>query len=80
MLCIDCHMPFTAKSAVAYDVRSHAFDIISPQVSLDNFLADPGIVMPNSCMNGACHSELDLAVQADIEAKLADFNLWWPPS
>lgn len=78
-LCIDCHMPFTAKSAIAYDIRSHAFDIISPQVSMDNFLADPTNVIPNSCMNGGCHGGKDaLTDEALIQERLDAFNTLWP--
>jgi len=66
MKCIDCHMPYTVKSAIKYDVRSHVFDIISPETSLTMLKGGATDVIPNSCMNGSCHPERSLTVEADI--------------
>ncbi len=49
--CIDCHMPYTAKSINAYDIRSHTFRVIPP----DNTTL---YEMPNSCTTG-CHNGVD---------------------
>lgn len=53
--CIECHMPYTAKSAIAYDVRSHTFDIIPPSVSQAMAAVAPDKIIPNSCMTTGCH-------------------------
>lgn len=45
--CSTCHMPKTAKSAVAYDIHSHTFKIIWPSLTT----ANPGL--PNACEG--CH-------------------------
>jgi len=46
--CTDCHMPFTSQSGVAFDIASHTFDPIEPQLSIE-------YGMPNSC-TGSCHN------------------------
>jgi hypothetical protein len=45
--CSKCHMPKTAKSAVAYDIHSHSFEPIAPEKTLD-------LAMPNACAV-SCH-------------------------
>ncbi len=32
--CVGCHMPPTAKTAVSGDIRSHRFDVLTPNVSI----------------------------------------------
>ncbi len=51
--CVDCHMPFTAKSAINYDVRSHTFEALAPTLTLVT-QEDGG--MPSSCAV-SCHSD-----------------------
>jgi predicted CXXCH cytochrome family protein len=53
--CITCHMPFTAKTAVNYDVRSHTFRILRPHNSRRMAVAGQSDTMPNSCQQ-ACHN------------------------
>jgi hypothetical protein len=77
--CIDCHMPLIAKSAIAYDVRAHTFDIISPQQSKDMLDGGATAIIPNSCMNGSCHGgNAALTDPVAVGNKLADFENWWP--
>ena len=60
--CIDCHMPYTAQSMNAFDIRSHTFKIISPATTIA-MGGDPegfsGALdthhIPNSC-NSSCHN------------------------
>lgn len=60
--CIDCHMPYTAKSMDTFDIRSHTFDIIPPAETIaqggdpEGFSGplDPDHI-PNSC-NSKCHN------------------------
>ena len=78
MACIDCHMPYTSRNAIPYDVRAHTFKIVSPQVSMDMIQAGAETIMPNSCINGGCHAELSLTSEEDVAGKLADFISWWP--
>lgn len=40
--CVDCHMPSVQKSAVNYDIHSHAFIPLTPQLTLT-------YQMSNSC-------------------------------
>jgi len=47
--CTECHMPYSNKSAVPYDVRSHTFEAIPPVKTLD-------YAMPNSCA-ASCHGQ-----------------------
>jgi len=47
--CTDCHMPLVAKSAVEYDVASHSFYFISPELSIEHGT-------PNSC-TVTCHQD-----------------------
>ncbi len=53
--CISCHMPYTAKSAVNYDVRSHTFRAIRPHNTRRFYNASASETMPNSCQS-ACHN------------------------
>lgn len=45
--CVECHMPWTIKSAVQYDIRSHTFEAIPPTKTL-------AYEMPNTCA-ASCH-------------------------
>ncbi|MEN8193462.1 MAG: T9SS type A sorting domain-containing protein, partial [Bacteroidota bacterium] len=45
--CISCHMAKTSKSAIAYDVHGHTFEVIPPQKTKE-------FNMPNSCAV-SCH-------------------------
>jgi len=62
--CIDCHMPYTARSANEFDIRSHTFKIIPPAETIaqggdpEGFSGplDPEHI-PNSC-NSSCHNGL----------------------
>lgn len=51
--CSKCHNPKTAKSAIAYDIHSHTFNIIQPSASLST---SPSAGIPNSC--SGCHTQL----------------------
>ncbi|MDA0747291.1 MAG: T9SS type A sorting domain-containing protein [bacterium] len=51
--CVDCHMAAVQKSGVNYDIHSHTFKVISPQVTIDT-QADGG--QPNSCAV-SCHGD-----------------------
>ncbi len=33
--CVDCHMPATAKSALPGDIRSHRFEVLKPEVTIE---------------------------------------------
>lgn len=66
--CTGCHVPLTAKSALAYDIHSHTFVVIEPAASLSTA---PSAGVKNGC--NYCHltaSDADLdALQAAYEAK-----------
>ncbi|UCD92072.1 MAG: ammonia-forming cytochrome c nitrite reductase subunit c552 [Methanobacteriota archaeon] len=64
--CVDCHMPETAKSAVAYDISSHTFRFIGPEEKTLYGL-------PNACTDG-CHDGVNgfLMTDAQTEASLHD--------
>jgi predicted CXXCH cytochrome family protein len=47
--CTNCHMPFTAKTAVNYDIASHSFKFISPATTIE-------FGTPNSCTY-SCHGD-----------------------
>lgn len=51
--CTKCHMATVAKSAVAFDIHSHTFEVIPPEKTL--MYQDQG-GMPNSCAV-SCHSQ-----------------------
>jgi len=51
--CTQCHMPKVAKSALKYDIHSHVFDAIPPELTLD-YQQQGG--MPSSCA-ASCHSQ-----------------------
>lgn len=53
--CITCHMPYTAKSAINYDVRSHNFRVIRPHASRRFTNANQSETIPNSCQQ-SCHN------------------------
>jgi predicted CXXCH cytochrome family protein len=60
--CIDCHMPYTAKSINAFDIRSHTFAIIPPSETISQGGDPDGFSgpfdtshIPNSC-NSSCHN------------------------
>jgi len=48
--CADCHMPRIVKTGGDFTIRSHAFQIIPPEASIEHN-------MPNSCQNSGCHSD-----------------------
>lgn len=52
--CITCHMPYTAKSALNYDIRSHTFRVLRPHNTRRSYNAALADTMPNSCQQ-ACH-------------------------
>jgi len=51
--CVSCHMAKTAKSAVAYDVHGHTFEVLSPEKTKT-------LNMPNSCAV-SCHGNVNNA-------------------
>jgi predicted CXXCH cytochrome family protein len=52
--CVDCHMPKTATSAVAFDIHNHSFLQPNPQGSLEH----GGVALqPNAC--NQCHTRRD---------------------
>jgi predicted CXXCH cytochrome family protein len=68
-LCVGCHMPKTAKTAVAtiddvaYDIHSHTFAVVSPEESI----AQGGVSnQPNSC--NACHYHKDASPEEMLQA------------
>jgi hypothetical protein len=52
--CVGCHMPRVVRIGGTYALHSHRPGIVRPQ---DGATYD----MPNSCMNGGCHADRDLA-------------------
>jgi predicted CXXCH cytochrome family protein len=66
--CTDCHMPFTAKSALKYDIASHSFFFISPQKTIDD-----GV--PNSCTS-SCHGDGTPGFELTAEEALAQIEEW----
>lgn len=67
--CIDCHMAQTAKSAIAYDVHGHTFEVLSPEKTKE-------FSMPNSCAV-SCHGNVD-AIGGDFGTNITidDRTLW----
>lgn len=54
--CITCHMPYMAKSAVNYDIRSHTFRVSRPHNTRRFYRVNATQeTMPNSCQQ-ACHN------------------------
>ena len=60
--CIDCHMPYTAKSMNAFDIRSHTCNSIPPAETIAQGGDPAGFSgpldtahIPNSC-NSKCHN------------------------
>jgi len=51
--CSKCHNPKMAKSAIAYDIHSHTFEVISPE---NTTFYQPQGGMPNSCAV-SCHQQ-----------------------
>ncbi|MDA3862083.1 MAG: T9SS type A sorting domain-containing protein [Melioribacteraceae bacterium] len=49
--CSKCHMPKVGKSAVAYDMHSHTFEVIPPQKTTT-------FAMPNACAT-SCHRGIE---------------------
>lgn len=68
--CVDCHMPKIATSAVPYDIRSHVFEAIPPEKTLQ--LQDQG-GMPNSCAV-SCHSLKANLFELGIDPGLTDWG------
>lgn len=56
--CVSCHMALTSKSAIAYDVHGHTFEVLPPQKTKE-------FNMPNSCAV-SCHG--------NVNAPGGDFN------
>ena len=90
--CVSCHMAQTAKSAIAYDVHGHTFEVLSPEKTKQ-------LNMPSSCAV-SCHgnanapgsdfgNNITVADRSDwggaAQQNLADFLLnfygptgsWW---
>ncbi len=65
--CMDCHMPFMGKSAVAFneytgDIRGHLFRIMTePIAAADNVYDDGGTLFWNQDVNGDAAVTLDYA-------------------
>jgi predicted CXXCH cytochrome family protein len=53
--CISCHMPYTAASAIKYDIRSHTFRALRPHNTRRFYNVSASETMPNSCQQ-ACHN------------------------
>jgi predicted CXXCH cytochrome family protein len=66
--CTDCHMPFTAKTAVNYDIASHSFKFISPADSIE-------FGVPNSCTS-SCHGDDTPGDTYTDEEALAHIEEW----
>ena len=49
--CTKCHMPKVGKSAIAYDMHSHTFEVIPPQKTNE-------FAMPNACA-ASCHRGIE---------------------
>jgi hypothetical protein len=56
--CSKCHNPKSAKSAVAYDIHSHTFEVIAPQKT-------KMYAMPNACAV-SCHMQEGLSFDIDM--------------
>ena len=53
--CVGCHMPMTAKSAVANDIHSHTFKVVMPKVTIEQ--GEDASTQPNAC--NLCHYHED---------------------
>ncbi len=52
--CLGCHMPRIAKSTDHNDIRSHSFEVFTPEVTIEN------PENPNSCQSCHQHQDEDL--------------------
>lgn len=68
--CVECHMPFTAKTALEWDIHAHTFNIIRPEQSLST---SPSAGVPNSC--NQCH---DALTDEELQASQADYAAKFP--
>ncbi len=69
-LCVDCHMPKVAKSAIHYDISSHLFEPLEPELTLE-------YQMPNSCAI-KCHRDNEYgegAVDEDLDDWSSDADM-----
>lgn len=65
--CITCHMPATARTAVAWDIRSHTFRVIRPH---NTFRMSNSDSIPNSCQQ-SCHNGTSGMGNAFTDSRLA---------
>jgi len=67
--CVSCHMAKTSKSAIAYDIHGHTFEVIRPEKTKE-------LNMPNSCAV-SCHGNTN-APGGDFGTNIteADFTAW----
>lgn len=68
--CVECHMPFVAKTAVNFDIRAHTFNVIRPEQSLSTA---PSAGIPNSC--NQCH---DALTDEELQVLEADYVAKFP--
>ena len=62
VVCIDCHMPLTAKNGGGLNLRSHHPGIVPPSDT-------EALGVPSSCANGDCHRDKQTGwLQAQFEA------------
>ena len=89
LTCGSCHMPKTAATIEKWDIRSHSFQAISPQVSLDQWLSggnknsDPtrrgtgttasDDIVQNAC--SGCHTNRTGSLSA-YQTGVTKFNTW----
>jgi len=65
VVCSDCHMPKTAKSAIPGDISSHLFTVVMPGKAEEN--------QPDSC--SGCHAEISRAdLQNIIDSRQAEIK------
>jgi len=68
--CVSCHMAKTSKSAIAYDVHGHTFEVLSPEKT-------KVFNMPNSCAV-SCHGNTNVVEASDFGTNVTvnDFTDW----
>lgn len=73
--CTNCHMPATVTSAVEYDIHSHSFHVLLPEVTIND-------QDPNSCMimchTGSRHTSWD-SVNSSSGPVNTDITDWTEP-
>jgi len=67
VVCVNCHMPNTAQSAIQWDIATHIWTPITPT----NSITGPAAGIPNACTNGGCHGGSD--ADADLQ-KILDIR------